>query len=61
MNKAIRPTGQTSLPCVVKPIDIDVLERKLKAALAGGEPPKEQEKLLQEKDKVREGGDAANH
>lgn len=32
---------------MVKPIDIDVLEKKLKLALAGGEPPKEKEEVAQ--------------
>lgn len=39
---------------LVKPIDIDVLEKKIKAALAGGEPPQEKEELLQVKAKQPE-------
>lgn len=45
---------------LVKPIDIDVLEKKIKAALAGGEPPKEKQELLQVKNKQPEDNGAAS-
>lgn len=35
---------------MVKPIDVDVLEKKLKTALSGKEPPQEKEELLRSKD-----------
>lgn len=45
---------------LVKPIDIDVLEKKIKAALAGGEPSKDKEELLVVK-KAPEDSGAPNH
>jgi two-component system chemotaxis response regulator CheY len=45
---------------LVKPIDIDVLEKKVKAALAGGEPPTEKEELLRVKNKQPEDSGAAH-
>lgn len=45
---------------LVKPIDIEVLEKKIKAALAGGESPQEKEELLQAKIKQPEDNGAAS-
>lgn len=46
---------------MVKPIDIDVLEKKLKTALAGTEPSKEKEEVLQTRDAAAADGATTSH